>query len=219
MMSIYQLSFICFKCFTVLIDFCLRSFSSWFEKWIDSHLNLAPLNPSWSPNLATSLGESVWKLWNHHGENLGNPHVLRKPSNWVIGSLGHWVIGSLGHWVIGSLGHWVIGSLGHWVIGSLGHWVIGSLGHWVGSIFGDPPGFLGWKTPMGKPPMGALDLGDAAWHHDDSWAPGTLWISARWEDEDDGHPLTGFPRGRHIGFTLVNHACPIWRLMLTKPKW
>jgi len=99
MMSIYQLSFICFKCFTILIDFCLRSFSSYgIEKWIDSHLNLAPLNPSWSPNLATSLGESV-KLWNRHGEiaNLRNPHLLRKTHQ--IGSLGHWVIGSLGHWV------------------------------------------------------------------------------------------------------------------------
>ena len=91
MMSIYQLSFICFKCFTILIDFCLRSFSSYgFEKWIDSHLNLAPLNPSWSPNLATSLGESV-KLWESPWgdcELTESPFVAKNPSNWVIGSLG-----------------------------------------------------------------------------------------------------------------------------------
>ena len=157
MMSIYQLSFICFKCFTILIDFCLRSFSSYgFEKWIDSHLNLAPLNPSWSPNLATSLGESV-KLWNRHGEiaNLRNPHLLRKTHQ--IGSLGHWVIGLV-------------------------------------QFLGTPRGFQG-KTPMGfVGPWWPWQR-----NHDDSWAPVTLWICARWEDEDDGHPLTGFPRGCQTG--------------------
>ena len=89
MMSIYQLSFICVKCFTILIDFCFEVIQQLRIRkmhWFPPELGSA------ESKLISQLGDVLGRIREAVKSPWGDCHGWESPFVAKTIKLGHWVI-------------------------------------------------------------------------------------------------------------------------------